>query len=87
MLALCATGAAVVALSVPFRVPRNLVEVLMVPAIVNLIGVAWLLLGATFVTRLVSKDDLRAPTVAIPVAMLIALLVFFQAVLRGGFNV
>jgi hypothetical protein len=87
MLALCATGAAVVALSVPFRVPRNLVEVLMVPAIVNLIGVAWLLLGATFVTRRVSKDDLRAPTVAIPVAMLIALLVFFQAVLRGGFNV
>jgi hypothetical protein len=82
--ALIASGAALVLLSIPFRIPRNAVEVIVIPAIVTLMGVAWLLLGMTFVPPEDKKREAGSPSVAIPVAMLVALLLFFQCVLRSG---
>jgi hypothetical protein len=84
--ALGATAVALVLLSVPFRVPRDPVEVIVIPALVNLIGTAWLLLGMTLVTHNWSEAEADPPAVFVPAAMLIALLIFFQAYLRPGIS-
>jgi hypothetical protein len=86
------TGAAVVLLSIPFRIPRDAVEVVAIPAIVNLIGFAWLTVGITSdirsgiaSVRRFGRQDERGPiAIAVPAALLIALLLFFQVVLRPG---
>jgi hypothetical protein len=83
-LALCSTGVASVLLSIPLRIPRNIVEVLLIPAIVNLFGVAWLIFGTTLITRGASNTVASSPAAGVPAALLLVLLVFFQAVLRLG---
>jgi hypothetical protein len=36
---------------IPFRLPRNLIEVALIPLIVNLVGIGWLILGTALVRR------------------------------------
>lgn len=81
-LALLATAIACVLLCVPFREPRNAIEVVLIPAVVNLIAVGWVVFGAGVVRR--RERAWERPGVRWPLLALIALLVVFQVVLRPG---
>lgn len=72
-----------VLLIIPFRIPREPVEVVLIPLVVHLIGLGWLTLGLA-VKRPDGGDAATAPAVTMPLAALAALLAFFQLVLRPG---
>ena len=80
--ALLATGAGCVVLSVPLREPRDLIEVVLVPALVNVIGVGSLTFGST-ITRVHEWADVRIGVMR-PLIALVGLLLLFQLVLRPG---
>ena len=80
--ALLATGIACVLLSVPLREPRDAIEVVLIPAVVNLIGVGWIVFGFGVVRR--HAADGERPGVAWLLSSLIVLLAVFQLVLRPG---
>lgn len=67
---------------VPFRVPRNIIEVALIPFFVNFVGLAWLVLGAAFVNK--GGLDQQSPEVRGPAIALVLTLLFFQFVLRPG---
>jgi hypothetical protein len=71
-------------LIVPFRVPREWVEVVMVPLVVAVVGVAWLQAGAWDVggVRAVGGPGVRS--IAYPLGALLVLLLIFQFLLRPG---
>jgi hypothetical protein len=69
---------------VPFRVPRNLVEVVLIPFVVNFIGVGWVVLGAGLLPRRPHHLALVRPRVAGPSFAVVATLLLFQLVLRRG---
>ena len=75
-----------VILIVPFRVPRNVIEVALVPLIINLIGTGWLLLGSALAGRNEGATHLASTQRNIlgPALALCATLLFFQLVLRPG---
>lgn len=76
-----AAGLLAILLIVPFRLPRNLVEVLLIPVIVQCLGLLFLTLGAAAV-RL--RGSPSAPGPAVPAIALLVLLAVFQLVLRPG---
>ncbi len=80
--ALLASAIACVLLSVPYRAPRELIEVVMIPAVVNLIGIGWVVFGGAVSRRPDVIEEV--PGVARLLSGLIALLVVFQFVLRPG---
>lgn len=69
---------------VPFRVPRNLVEVVLIPFVVNFVGIGWVVLGAGLLPRRPLHLALVRPRVAGPSFALVATLLLFQLVLRRG---
>ena len=69
-------------LIIPFRVPRDPIEVLLIPIVVHLIGAGWVIFGASFVAR--QAPDAGRPSIALPFAALLAILLVFQCVLRPG---
>jgi hypothetical protein len=72
-----------VPLLIPFREPRNIVEVLLIPAIVTVCGILWIQLSAGFGP--VSPQPARsAPSILIPFGALLLVLAVFQLVLRPG---
>jgi hypothetical protein len=71
-------------LVVPFRLPRSLVEVALVPALVNLIGAGWLVLGAAITPPARNPPGPATSTIVWPALALGALLLLFQLVLRRG---
>lgn len=71
-----------VLLIIPFRIPREPVEVVLIPLVVHLIGLGWLAVGWHF--RRETSPAYTAPTIAGPLAALIALIALFQLVLRPG---
>ena len=80
---LAAVLALAVLLIVPFRIPREPVEVVLIPLVVHLIGLGWLAVGWNF--RRVAPALAPAVTaIAVPAAALAALLAFFQLALRPG---
>ncbi|WP_447761490.1 hypothetical protein [Sphingopyxis panaciterrae] len=79
---LLATLALAIILIIPFRVPREPVEVVLIPLVVHIIGLGWLALGVAATKR--AGSAAAAPKLAIPAAALLALLAFFQFVLRPG---
>lgn len=81
--AMLVTVALSVLLVIPFREPRDLVEVALVPAVVNLVGAGWLVL-ATAVGRWPAPRSEPAGAVLWPSMALVALLAVFQIVLRPG---
>jgi hypothetical protein len=76
---------AAIALIIPFRIPRDTIEVVVVPAVVVVIGMAWLQAGAWSVVR-VSPGERRTVRVAGPLIALLLLLIVFQCVLRPGIH-
>ncbi|HEV2621851.1 MAG TPA: hypothetical protein VGU65_07170 [Frateuria sp.] len=72
------------ALIIPFRVPRELVEVLLVPLLVMLCGIPWIQAGAWRVREVRPGGGAAAPSLAYPLAAVVGLLLFFQLVLRPG---
>ncbi|HUO02640.1 MAG TPA: hypothetical protein VMU31_07670 [Rhizomicrobium sp.] len=75
-----------VILIIPFRVPRNAIEVVMVPLIINLIGTGWLILGGAIARKhdgAIRVEPVRWSLIG-PGLALCATLLFFQLVLRPG---
>jgi len=72
---------------VPFRLPRNPVEVVLIPVIVNLIGTGWLTIGLavarTAASHAVEEERPNATWTALG---LLVVLLFFQIVLRPGLH-
>ena len=79
---LLATLALATILIIPFRVPREPVEVVLIPLVVHIIGLGWLTIGLSF--RREATPLPAAPAIAGPLAALVALLAVFQLVLRPG---
>ena len=81
-LSLLATGAAATLLTLPFRIPRHWIEVALIPAIVNLMAVAWIAQAAALAHR---PPAAPAPVAwGRPALALLALLAVFQLILRPG---
>ena len=80
---LAATMLAIV-LIIPFRLPRDIVEVALIPLFVNVVGVGWLMFGAAIVRRGAAHEgDERAGVIG-PAIALGATLLLFQLILRPG---
>lgn len=71
------------ALVIPFRVPRELIEVVLLPVLVMLVGVPWMLAGAWRVRDAVAFGR-RVESFVLPLLAAIALLLVFQLLLRPG---
>ena len=72
------------ALILPFRVPREWLEVVFLPLIVFMAGMSWIQSGAWRLRDVVPRDLSRAFTLAYPLVAVVALLLVFQLVLRPG---
>lgn len=72
-----------VALIAPFRVPREFIEVAIVPLAVMVAGVPWIQAAAAWQTKAVSRPARNGGLIVLLVATLL-LLAFFQLVLRRG---
>lgn len=71
------------ALIIPFRLPRNMIEVTIFPTIVMLFGAIWVLIGGAL-SPTAPRPAHPAPSMAVPLAALIVVLLVFQLVLRPG---
>lgn len=69
---------------IPFRVPREVLEVVLVPLLVALPGIPWIQAGAWRTREAGTRNAEAAPSLAYPLAADVALLLFFQFVLRPG---
>jgi hypothetical protein len=68
---------------IPFRVPREIIEVAAVPAVVSILGALLVLAFARQSRSVRSRGAPRAP-IALPLAAAVALLAVFQLLLRRG---
>jgi hypothetical protein len=75
---------AAILLIIPFRMPRNWIEVVAVPVVVTMIGTAWIQAGAWAVSGVKASGTLGARSIAYAVAALLLILLVFQLVLRPG---
>jgi hypothetical protein len=71
-------------LIVPFRVPRELVEVVILPVVVTVIGIVWLQAGAWRVSGVTTVGGSSVGPIAYPLGALLTLLALFQLLLRPG---
>jgi hypothetical protein len=75
---------AAILLIIPFRVPRNWVEVAAVPVVVTVIGVAWMQAGAWAVSDVKASGTFGSKSIAYASGALLILLLVFQLLLRPG---
>ncbi|QWT18966.1 hypothetical protein KPL74_14575 [Bacillus sp. NP157] len=82
--AMLVSAVACVIISIPFREPRDLIEVVMIPAIVNLVGAGWFVLGIS--PRASAPLEARPGGARwyFPAVLLALTLAVFQLVLRHG---
>jgi hypothetical protein len=73
-------------LIIPFRVPRNWIEVVMVPVVVTFVGIAWLQAGAWRVSTAKAEPRLEAGSIAVALSAVVLLLLVFQCLLRPGIH-
>jgi hypothetical protein len=73
-----------IALIIPFRVPRNWLEVVMVPVVVTLLGIIWMQAGAWAIRDATARGDSRNMSIMRLAGAAVALLLVFQLVLRPG---
>lgn len=73
-----------IALIIPFRVPRNWIEVVMVPVVVTCIGIFWMQASAWLWRDVDARGDSRNMSVGRLAGAVIVLLLIFQLVLRPG---
>ena len=71
-------------LLVPFRLPRNSVELVIFPTVLMVFGALWVMAGTIFSPAVASQAARSRPSLLVPVAALAAVLAFFQVVLRPG---
>ena len=71
-------------LIIPFRVPRNWIEVAAVPVVVTLIGIAWIQAGAWAVDGVEAGGILKSKSMVYAFSALLILLLIFQIILRPG---
>jgi hypothetical protein len=71
-------------LIIPFRVPRHWTEVVMVPVVVTLTGIAWIQAGAWRPSAVQAAGSEDAPSIAYPLGAVLILLLVFQLLLRPG---
>jgi hypothetical protein len=71
-------------LIIPFRVPREFIEVVGPPAVVTAMGMACIQASAWHVTGVKASGDSTASSVAYPLGAVLVLLFVFQVVLRPG---
>jgi hypothetical protein len=75
---------AAILLIIPFRVPRNWVEVIAVPVVVTIVGIGWIQAGAWAVQGAQASGNLSSKSIAYVSSALLILLLIFQCVLRPG---
>jgi hypothetical protein len=75
---------AAILLIIPFRVPRQFTEVVMVPVVVTAIGIAWLQAGAWALSPVPAGGTLSSKSIAYALGALLILLLVFQVLLRPG---
>ncbi|HEX7803613.1 MAG TPA: hypothetical protein VF471_12740 [Pseudoxanthomonas sp.] len=73
-----------IVLILPFRVPREWLEVLFLPAVVFLTGIPWVQAGAWRVRKVESARLAPSSSMAYPLTAAVLLLAVFQLVLRPG---
>jgi hypothetical protein len=73
-----------IVLILPFRVPREWLEVVFLPLVVFVTGIPWIQAGAWRLREVVPRPLSRAFALAYPLAAAVALLLVFQLVLRPG---
>jgi hypothetical protein len=71
-------------LIVPFRMPRNLVELILWPLIVTFAGTLWLQLSARRITRVRYCGRPKPASIFLPFWALVILVLIFQLILRPG---
>jgi hypothetical protein len=71
-------------LIIPFRVPRNWVEVVAVPVVVTIVGIAWIQAGAWAIEGVKPRGTLAWRSIVYAATALLVLLLVFQFVLRPG---
>jgi hypothetical protein len=71
-------------LIVPFRMPRNVVELVLWPVIVAVAGTTWLQLSAWRVPQVPYSSPQKPSSILMPLLAVIMLLLIFQLVLRPG---
>ena len=71
-------------LILPFRVPREWLEVVFLPLVVFVAGMPWIQSGAWRLRDVVPKALSRTFSLAYPLAVAVALLLVFQLMLRPG---
>jgi hypothetical protein len=67
-----------------FRIPREWIEVLMVPLVVTLVGMAWIQAAAWRNSGKGSAGPFASASLALPGAAVLCLLLIFQLLLRPG---
>lgn len=72
------------ALIIPFRVPREAIEVLFLPLVVSVAGIVWVQTGAWRFEDVNARGDGSAGPIAWMLVAVVALLLVFQLVLRPG---
>jgi hypothetical protein len=73
-----------IGLIIAFRVPRELIEVLLPPVVVTWVGMAWMLTTAWRVTGVKFEGAEPVKSLLYPLVAVLALLLLFQLVLRPG---
>lgn len=71
------------ALVIPFRVPREALEVVFLPVVVGFVGAAWMV-AAAWRVRDARPSGSRIESLVLPLLAAIALLLVFQLLLRPG---
>lgn len=71
-------------LIIPFRMPRNWIEVVAVPVVVTGVGITWIQAGAWAVADVKASGNLGAKSIIYASSALLILLLIFQFVLRPG---
>ena len=71
-------------LILPFRVPREWIEVLVPPMLVLLVGIPWIQAGAWRLRKVVSTEPAWPSSLTYPLVAVVALLLVFQLLLRPG---
>jgi hypothetical protein len=75
-----------ITLILPFRIPRELIEVVLLPVLVTVIGVAWIQAGAWRVRTAQAAGSTGNLRIAAAVSAVVVLLLVFQLVLRPGID-
>lgn len=73
-----------IALILPFRIPREPIEVVLLPVLVTVIGIAWIQAGAWCMRTVQATGNTSILRIGVPIGALVMLLLVFQFVLRPG---